>query len=147
MSSFSAKRLKLVVLFTIVSLMSIEHGVSATTSTDERMSVVWKVQAVLSTPDSKIDLARAKLTFDKIADPAANLDAALGQIQKMTADIRLLAGPNATRRELVTALRTYLYESGDWNGHAPYQYDLSDPLGTRLPTRLLSYYLATRRGE
>ena len=32
-----------------------------------------------------------------------------------------------------------------WNGHRPFQYDLSDPTGTKLPSILLSHYLD--RGE
>ena len=36
---------------------------------------------------------------------------------------------------------------GDWNGHRPFQYDLSDPLGHKIANKLLPTYLATRRGN
>jgi regulator of sirC expression with transglutaminase-like and TPR domain len=139
--------MSLAMLLTAAGLTIFEHRAAAMSSTNERMYIVRKVQAALSAPDSKIDLASAKLAFDKIADPTVDIDANLKLIQKMTADIRTLAGPMATKRVLVTTLRTYLYESGDWNAYKPFQYDLSDPLGTRLPTRLLPYYLTTRRGN
>jgi hypothetical protein len=134
-------------LLTAIGVLNLERAVSAAPMPAERPLIVTTIQAVLAIPDSKSDLADAKLTFDKIAEPSINVHAYFAQIEKMAADVRKLAGPTATPRELVTALRTYLYESGDWNGHRPFQYDLSDPLGTRLPTRLLPHYLATRLGN
>jgi hypothetical protein len=89
-----------------------------------------------------MDLAVAKLTFDRIVDPSVRVGANLEKIQRMTAEIRALAGQGAKPRDLVSALRRYLYDPGAWNGGKPFQYDLTDPLGRRLPTRLLSYYLA-----
>jgi regulator of sirC expression with transglutaminase-like and TPR domain len=113
----------------------------------ERVGVVRQVKVVLELPEATIDLAKAKLTFDKIVDPSVDIEANLREIDRMVHAVRAMAGPSASARDTITALRAFLYESGDWNHHKPFQYDLSDPLGTHLPSRLLSNYLRTRLGN
>jgi len=111
------------------------------------MSAVRIVQAVLATPDDEIDFAKAKLTFDKLVDPSVDMKADLKRIDQMVATIKTMAGPSASSRQKLIAIRKYIYESGDWNWHRPYQYDLTDPLGTKIANKLLSTYIATRRGN
>lgn len=105
------------------------------------------VGRVMETPDDKIDFARAKLTFDKIYDPKTDVDAGVRQIDAMAQTIRTMAGPSAPSRLRLIMLRKYIYERGAWNGNNPFQYDLTDPLGHKPVNRLLSTYLATRRGN
>ena len=45
------------------------------------------------------------------------------------------------------ALKRYIYEPGEWNNFQPYQYDMDDPLGTKLSNKLLSHYLAAKKGN
>ena len=40
-----------------------------------------------------------------------------------------------------------IYESGEWNGGRPFSYDHADPLGQNIRNKLVSAYLATRRGN
>ena len=104
------------------------------------------VRAIMATSDGKIDLARAKLTFDKLVDPRVDIAGAPRQIDGMTRTIRQMAGPDAPMRLRLTMLRRYIYEAGPWNGNKPFAYDLSDPLGQKPANRLLTTYLGTRRG-
>jgi regulator of sirC expression with transglutaminase-like and TPR domain len=105
------------------------------------------IRAVLATPESKIDFARAKLTLDKLVDPATDAAAAVTQIDSITEAIKAMAGPSASDLEKLRAVRIYLYESGAWNGFRPYGYDHGDPYGRMISHKLLSRYLGTRRGN
>ncbi|MEQ1865976.1 MAG: transglutaminase family protein [Micropepsaceae bacterium] len=105
------------------------------------------IEAILSAPAAETDYARAKLTFDQMVDPTINIDARLRQIDQMVAKVRALAGPNPDDKVLLTTLRRFIYDSGEWNDNRPFAYDMTDPLGQRMKNRLLSTYLDTRRGN
>ena len=105
------------------------------------------VQSVLSAPDNQLDFARAKLVFDGIIDPSLNAETVLGEVERLAARARALAGPRATDLAQLSALRRVIYTSGPWNGSRPFSYDLADPLGQNIRNKLLSTYLATRRGN
>jgi regulator of sirC expression with transglutaminase-like and TPR domain len=105
------------------------------------------VGAVLSLPDSQLDYGRAKLAFDRIIDPSIEADATHAEVESLAAHATALAGPRATDAAKLAALRRVIYESGAWNGNRPFSYDLADPLGQNVRNKLLSTYLATRRGN
>lgn len=105
------------------------------------------VRAMLALPDSQLDYARAKLAFDRIVDPSINVEAILAEIARLADRATALAGPHATDLAKLAALRRVIYESGAWNGNRPFSYDLTDPLGQNVRNKLLSTYLATRRGN
>jgi regulator of sirC expression with transglutaminase-like and TPR domain len=105
------------------------------------------VRRVLSLPDDELDYAEAKLAFDRAIDPAIDADAVTAELDSMAATARELAGASPDDHARLNALRKLIYQSGPWNGHRPFGYDHSDPLGTRIRGKLLSNYLATRRGQ
>ena len=109
--------------------------------------IVQTVTALLSAPDEEIDFARAKLTIDALVDPGIDVDARLAQIDEMVRRIQAMIPPNATGVQKLEAVRAFIYDSGTWNGHRPFQYDMDDPLGTKLPNKLLANYLESRRGN
>jgi regulator of sirC expression with transglutaminase-like and TPR domain len=102
------------------------------------------LQAILHKPDDQIDLARTKLAIDKMVDPSIDVEATLRQIDAMVAAIKAM--PEFGTDNLV-ALRRYVYEAGPWNGSRPFQYDLADPLGRELKSKLLPSYLASKKGN
>ncbi|HVQ07987.1 MAG TPA: transglutaminase family protein [Allosphingosinicella sp.] len=102
---------------------------------------------VLSPPDDRLDFANAKLAFDHIVDPSINADATLAQIGRLAAEATALAGPHATDAAKLAALRRVIYEGGAWNDNRPLSYDQTDPLGQNVRNKLISTYLATRRGN
>jgi regulator of sirC expression with transglutaminase-like and TPR domain len=105
------------------------------------------VREVLSVPDGRLDYARAKLAFDRTIDPSLNVEATLAEVERLARSATAIAGPNATPEGKLSALRQVIYQSGAWNGNRPFSYDHADPLGQNVRNKLLSTYLATRRGN
>ena len=106
-----------------------------------------QIRDILKRPAQEIDLARAKLTVDKLIDPTIDVDVNLKKIDAMVTRIKTMAGPGASSSAYMLALKHYLYEPGEWNNHQPYQYDLDDPLGTKLSNKLLPNYLSSKKGN
>jgi regulator of sirC expression with transglutaminase-like and TPR domain len=105
------------------------------------------VRGILSSPDDALDYGRAKLAFDQIIDPSLNVEAALAEIDRLASRASALAGVDASPVAKLSALRRVIYESGEWNGGRPFAYDHADPLGRNVRNKLISTYLATRRGN
>lgn len=105
------------------------------------------VREILSRPDDQLDYGRAKLAFDRIVDPAIDADATLARIDRLAREAEALAGARASPAAKLAALRRVIYESGPWNGGRPFSYDHADPLGQNVRNKLISTYLATRRGN
>jgi regulator of sirC expression with transglutaminase-like and TPR domain len=105
------------------------------------------VRSILSQPDDRLNYGRAKLAFDRIVDPTVDSEATLAEIDRLASSARALAGPGASPATKLAALRRVIYESGAWNGNRPFSYDHADPLGQNVRNKLLSTYLATRRGN
>jgi regulator of sirC expression with transglutaminase-like and TPR domain len=106
-----------------------------------------QIEAILSLPDDQLDYGRAKLAFDRIIDPSINADAVSAEIARLARSASALAGAHAPPSARLAALRRTIYESGAWNGRRPFAYDHADPLGRNIRNKLLSTYLATRRGN
>ncbi len=98
-------------------------------------------------PDNAIDLGRAKLLIDRIIDPSVDVSATLTQLDIITAEIREALPQGPSSFDTAQYLRAYLYALGPWNTHTPFQYDLTDPLGTKMENKLLHNYLASRKGN
>lgn len=105
------------------------------------------VREILSRPDEQLDYGRAKLAFDRIIDPSIDADATLARIDRLAREAETLAGANASPAAKLSALRRVIYESGPWNEGHPFSYDHADPLGRNVRNKLISTYLATRRGN
>lgn len=105
------------------------------------------LRTLLQTPDSQIDLAEAKLTIDRMIDPKIDTAATLRQLDTLAARIkaRFPAGANnAVKMELLLAS---LRQPGPWNDYWPFSYDLDDPFGKNIRNKLISTYLASRKGN
>ncbi|MDR6536025.1 transglutaminase family protein [Variovorax soli] len=109
---------------------------------------VRALRAIIEKPETEIDLARAKLTIDRIIDPAVDIEGTLAKLDAMAATVKALAGPRAKSSEITRVLRSYLYDAGPWNNQQPFRYDLEgDPLGHSISGKLLATYLRTRKGN
>ena len=106
-----------------------------------------RIRAILQQPESKMDLAKIKLTIDKMIDPALDVDAGLKEIDRIVAKIRTMLGNNPSSNDKMLALKKYLYEKGAWNDYQPYHYDFDDPRGTKISNKLLQNYVASRKGN
>jgi regulator of sirC expression with transglutaminase-like and TPR domain len=105
------------------------------------------INSILKQPESSMDLARIKLTIDKMIDPTINIDAGLKQIEGIVAKIRAMSGGNPSSNEKLQALKKYLHEKGPWNDYRVYSYDLDDPFAKKIRNKLLPIYLASKKGN
>ena len=105
------------------------------------------IRTLLETPESRIDLAKAKLTIDRMIDPSIDVSATLSQLDAMARQLKAMLPPGASSRLTLDALRYHVYQASPWNGNAPFQYDLEDPLGLNIRNKLLTTYLSTRKGN
>lgn len=106
-----------------------------------------RIRDILKQPEQQIDLAKAKLTVDQQIDRAIDIEANLQKIDAMVAKIKTMPDFNVSSTAKMRALKRYIYEPGEWNSYQPYRYDLDDPLGTKISNKLLSTYLATKKGN
>lgn len=105
------------------------------------------LRALLKTPDAQLDLAKAKLAIDRMIDPKVDATTTLQQLDRLAANIkaRFPAGaPSQTKLELLVVS---LSQPGPWNDYRPFSYDLDDPFGKVIGNKLMSTYLATRKGN
>ncbi len=93
------------------------------------------------------DLTTTKLALDKLVDPSIDQAAVRRELDKLAAQARTIAGPNATDEQKINAVRRVIYKAGPWNDNRPFTYDYDDPLGLNVQNKLLSTYLRTRRGN
>lgn len=109
--------------------------------------IVGQVRAILSGPEAELDYAETKIALDRIVDPAADGKATAIELDRLTESAWRLAGPEASARARLTAIRTVLYEKGPWNGYRPFDYDHANVRGADTRVNLLSHYLETRLGD
>jgi regulator of sirC expression with transglutaminase-like and TPR domain len=93
------------------------------------------------------DYGTAKLALDRLVDATLDQHGAALEMDRLTASAQELAGPRADDVRKLAAVRTVIYQSGSWNDHRPFAYDLADPYGQILRNKLLSVYLSTRLGN
>lgn len=105
------------------------------------------IRELLAVPEADVDLAKTELTIDRLMSPDTDIPGTIRQLDAMAAQIRTMIPANASKRDAIVALQTYLYLPGPWNGQRPFKYDLDDPYGHDIRTKELSRYLATRRGN
>ncbi len=111
------------------------------------LRIARQIRHILKRPEQDIDLGQTKLTIDKQIDPSMDLQVNLRKIDAMVNRIRTMPEFGVSSGSRLWALRRYLYEAGEWNGFQPYQYDLDDPLGTKINNKLLPTYLSSKKGN
>lgn len=105
------------------------------------------LRAQFQLPDERVDYANAKLAVDRLIDPSIDTAAVRRELDRWEAAVRGNMPTRPTDRLALDALLKTLYEPGPWNQYRPFSYDLSDPLGKNPTNKLLSTYLATRKGN
>ncbi|MHB8912067.1 MAG: transglutaminase family protein [Lysobacter sp.] len=108
---------------------------------------ITALRALLKTPEAKLDLAKAKLTIDRMIDPKIDVPGTHKQLDALAAKIKARFPAGASNRVKLDILLSSLYQLGPWNDHRPFRYDLDDPLGRVIGNKLLSTYLASRKGN
>lgn len=114
------------------------------------MESVWeakRIDTLLRQPEKEMDLARVKLTIDKMIEPSIDIDAGVRQIDEMAAQVRAMLRPSASSAQRLQALQKYIYEKGPWNGFQSFGYDFDDPMGNNIHNKLLPNYIRSRKGN
>jgi hypothetical protein len=143
-----SRRSACVVTVTACSGSSLLHSVSAQPSLARRHDKdIEVVRAILQQPEAEIDLAKAKVTIDRLIDPSIDAAATLAQLDAMAKSLRAMLPAGASKRLILDALRYHVYKASPWNNNRPFRYDLDDPFGENIRNKLLSSYLATRKGN
>lgn len=105
------------------------------------------LRKLLATPEAQLDLAKAKLTIDHMIDPKVDVLGTLKQLDALAATVKARFPAGASSRAKIDILLSSLYQPGPWNKGRPFRYDLADPLGKNIRNKLISTYLATRKGN
>lgn len=101
--------------------------------------------ALLSEPEA--DLIWSKLVIDNLVDPNVSIGESEVYISEIARQATLLTGSATTDQAKVAALRTVIYESGDWNSNRPFSYDFENPNGRLAKNKTILEYVNTRRGN
>lgn len=114
---------------------------------NDRFDELNTLQKLFEQDEKQLDLARVKLTIDKLIDPSINIESELRNIKKMAASIQSMipVGANAMSKMLI--LKEYIYTPGTWNNYQAFHYDFDDPLGTKITNKLLPNYIKSRKGN
>jgi len=107
------------------------------------------IDLLLRQPEAQIDFAHAEVVIERMIDPSVNEKATLEQFEAWASKVRARfpKGDAANNEVKLAFLASTLYEPGPWNDFRPFSYDLDDELGLSIPSKLMSHYLATRKGN
>ncbi|WP_234709889.1 hypothetical protein [Xanthomonas citri] len=81
------------------------------------------LRLLLQQPEGSIDLARAKITIDRMIDPSIDTEATLREVDQWAAKARARFPAGASNKVKMDLLISTLYEPGPWNDHRPFGYD------------------------
>lgn len=137
--------IKLYILLTFFAFANTHAFADSKVSRNDK--IVSAVAKLLNKPEKQISLASSKLIIDKLVDPSINIQATIQTLDKMAAEVYEFAGTNITDDQKIAAIRVYIYKAGVWNDNRPFAYNMKDPLGTYLPSKLLTNYIDSRLGN
>ena len=110
-------------------------------------SPVYVVHQTLRQPESQLDYFKAVIAFEKLIDPSVDATSSEAIVARLVNAARQMAGPDPNDAYKLAATRQAIYFGGAWNYNRAFSYDLEDPLGRHIKSRLLSTYLRTRKGN
>jgi len=116
---------------------------STTAYAESFVNLEW----ILNSPESNIDLVKAKLTLDHMIDPSSDITDTSQKLDAIANAVRAMLPAKASDADKLNALKKYLYERGAWNSNTPYTYDFNDPFGRDIHNKLLFTYLSSRKGN
>jgi hypothetical protein len=110
---------------------------------------VRTLRQLLKQPEENADLATAEVAVEHMIDPSINEKTVMEQLDAWAAKVRARfpQGGATSNDAKFTVLISTLYEPGPWNDFHPFSYDLDDPEGLNISNKLMSRYLASRKGN
>jgi regulator of sirC expression with transglutaminase-like and TPR domain len=129
----------------VFTFMFLLFAVSTTSTAGAEMRA--EVKALFERDMANVDFAEVMVAVERIINPRLDGEVILAEIDRMASHIQTAIPQNAPEWGKVDAIRQYIYEPGYWNDNRAFAYDLDDPYGLKFENRLLSDYLADRRGN
>jgi regulator of sirC expression with transglutaminase-like and TPR domain len=123
--------------FLFLCLLSIHYGWTKETPS---------IRNLIEMEEAEIDFTYWSLVIAKTYDPNVDIQAYTERIDALVEAVRKGLPDNSDEAKVMLT-HTVLYQSGFWNQGQVHSYNLADPLGKDSRTRLLSYYLDTRKGN
>ena len=119
------------------------------TASEKRDPNLVVLKRLLAQPEESIDLAKAEVAVEKMIDPAVDGQATLQALDDLARAIkaRFPKGDATDQEAKIGILLNSLKFAGPWNDNRPFRYDLDNPMGDNPRDKLLSSYLATRKGN
>lgn len=107
------------------------------------------VRAILNQPEDSIDLAKTEIAVERLIDPSVSQFGTLHQLDSLAdaTKARFPQGERTDSEEKALILLSTMRDPGPWNGNQAFSYDLDDPLGHNIHSKLLSTFLSTRKGN
>ncbi len=105
------------------------------------------VEALFRRDVAEFDFARAKFEADRLIEPSTDVKAELARLDEMVEVIEAMLPANASSWDKVQTLRQFIYVAGPWNEGRAFSYDHDDPYGSDVRNKLLTDYIADRRGN
>ena len=105
------------------------------------------VGEMLNRPEARLDYLEAAITFDQLIDKDSDVFTTRATVARLTDAARQMAGPQPSDIYKLAAVRQAIYVVGAWNYKRAFSYDLADPLGTEIKSKMLFTYVRTRKGN
>jgi regulator of sirC expression with transglutaminase-like and TPR domain len=105
------------------------------------------IEELASPPDGRVDYTLVQIAIERAANPKFDAKAFNATLDHWVAVVRARVPKDAPPTTVMTALGQVIYQSGPWNDHHPFSYDLDDPFGKVYENKLISTYLRTRKGN
>jgi regulator of sirC expression with transglutaminase-like and TPR domain len=134
---------------TYASLLVAVASVAASTPTNARAELTPAATgaAIFDRPEARLDYLEATIAFDRLIEKGGDGAATRAMVVRLTDAARQMAGPSPSDRYKLAAVRKAIYGAGAWNYNRPFTYDLKDPFGQQVRSKMLSTYVRTRKGN
>ena len=133
-------------LFGALLLLVLTLGATPATA-QTKPAPAYTVREVLSRAEARLDYLEAATTFDRLMDKASDTAATRAPVARLVDATRQMAGPRPSDAYKLAAVRKAIYDAGAWNHDRAFSYDLNDPFGAQVKSKMLSAYVRTRKGN
>lgn len=134
-------------IFVAVAIFLTWTVTQAEAAASKHLPSVQIVREVLNRPESRVDYLDAAMTFDRLIDKSSDAVATRATVERLVDAARQMAGPRPTDAYKLAAVRKAIYDAGAWNHNRAFSYDLDDPFGAQVKSKMLSTYVRTRKGN
>ena len=112
-----------------------------------RLEAAETVREILNRPESRLDYLEAAIAFDRLIEKDSDASVTRATVARLVDASKQMAGPKPSDAYKLAAVRKAIYVAGPWNHSRAFSYDLSDPFGAQVKSKMLSTYVRARKGN